>query len=79
MQLSLKERIAYEMSFSLRERWNRAKEKAAQFIAWHCLPERVRMWVIIRRHADLTTGAGKFANQHPDTVSAFDLTKDMMK
>ena len=69
---TLADRIRYESTFTLAERWERAKEKAAQFVAWHLLPQRVRMWVIIRRHADVTRG-----DQHPDTVSAFDLTNGM--
>ena len=74
---AIRDRIAYERTFSLSERWERRKEKLAMFVAWHCLPERVRMWVIIRRHADLTTG--EHGSRHPDTVSAFELTKGMCK
>lgn len=69
--MKLIDKIAYERTFSLSERWERLKEKLARFIAWHCLPKRVRMWVIIRRHAEITKD-----NIHPDTVKAFDLYKD---
>jgi hypothetical protein len=70
MLTTIASRIAYERTFTLAERWERAKEKAAQFVAWKLLPARVCMWVVVRRHADVTRG-----DQHPDTVKAFDLYK----
>jgi hypothetical protein len=75
--MKLMQWIAYQRTFGIADRWERRKEKLAQFIAWHCLPERVRMWVIIRAHANCTSG--KNDNVHPDDVKAFDLTKGMCK
>lgn len=72
MTMSLADRIRYERTFTLAERWERGKERVARFVAWNLLPQRVRMWVIVRRHAEVTK-----PDQHPDTVSAFDLTKSM--
>lgn len=68
MMQKLRNRIAYERTFTLAERWERSKEKIAQIVAWHILPKRVRMWVVVRAHAIVTKG-----DQHPDTVKAFDL------
>lgn len=70
MLSTIANRIAYERTFTLAERWERAKEKAAQFVAWKLLPARVCLWVVVRRHADVTA-----SDQHPDTVKAFDLYK----
>jgi hypothetical protein len=75
MTATLRDRIAFHMSYSIGERWERRKEKMAQFIAWHCLPMRVRKWVIVRQHAKLTSGDN--GSRHPDTVSAFDLYKGL--
>jgi hypothetical protein len=72
-KITLRDRINYHLSFSMAERIERRKEKLAQFVAWHCLPERVIHWVIVRRHASLTSGA--HGSRHPDQVSAFDLYK----
>lgn len=69
MRASLSQRIAYHRSFSNAERWDRLKERLAIYLARR-LPKRLRMWVIVCRHADVVA-----PNQHPDDVKAFDLTK----
>lgn len=68
---ALADRIRYERTYSLAERWDRSKEKAAVWLARR-LPRRLILWVIVCRHADVTA-----PDQHPDTVSAFDLTKGL--
>lgn len=70
---AIRNRIAYERTFSLAERWERRKEKVAIWLARR-LPQRLRMWVIVCRHADVTRG-----DAHPDSVSAFDLTRGMCR
>jgi hypothetical protein len=66
-QITIRDRFNYEMSFTLAERWERFKDKAAHKLA-RSLPKRVRMWAVITAHVAATK-----PNQHPDTVSAFDL------
>jgi ribosomal protein L16/L10AE len=70
-KITLREKIAYELSFSLAERWERRKEAAAIWIARR-LPKRVRLWVVVTTHAAVTQSSG---DKHPDEISAFDLHK----
>lgn len=70
MLQSFRDRIAYERTYSIGERIERAKDKACLWIARR-LPDRLIMWVVVARHADHTSGA--HGNRHPDTVKAFEL------
>lgn len=73
--MTFAERIAYERTFGFAERWYRAKERLAMFVAWHVLPHEVRKWVVIRAHADASSG--QYGHLHPDDVTAFQLTERM--
>lgn len=66
----IKAEIAYQRSFTISERVERAKDKACLWLARR-LPARLIMWVVVARHADHTSGA--HGNRHPDTVKAFEL------
>ena len=66
-KITLRDRINYHLSFTLSERIERAKDKACLWIARR-IPDRLGMWVVVARHAAITTG-----DRHPDSVTAFDL------
>lgn len=70
MLQALRDRIAYERTFSLAERIERRKDKICLGIARR-MPARLVNWVIVRRHADLTRG-----DVHPDSLKAFDLYRE---
>lgn len=70
MKISLRERIRYELSYSISERIERGKDSLCLKLARR-MPARLIKWAIVVRHAELTRG-----DVHPASVSAFDLYKE---
>jgi hypothetical protein len=54
------------------DRYDRERmiEKVQTWIVWH-LPKWMIYWAVVRAGAHATTG--KYGNEHPDTVSIFDI------
>jgi hypothetical protein len=51
--------------FEIVWRWDRIRERIVMFFAWHCLPYRIRYWIVVRAFADASQ-----ANPHlqPDEL-----------
>lgn len=44
------------MGWRVKWHWDRVAERVSMFVAWHLLPRRVRLWVVMRCGADATQG-----------------------